>query len=393
MSSTQPAVVLPFGATFKPLLAESTLSDKDLIQTLQKRGVFAGPSKRNKKDIISILSSTLLSPREFSLMSEKQKKKDSKTNNSSIQAAWVNDRMSLITAMPDDLDEFINKVLDENDSFVIEGKQCNILNADKFEIDLVIKRLDWKKDALTNMNFHSCNITVERNGNSLLINSERSVLDTKSIVESLRKSIVEHLTKNGSIDSGKGISQVMVDSFVSNEYVFLYLISFLEQPFQHLTFERMLNVTAGISSENPLPDKLDWLQKDVSEFSMYGDDVKNTDLIKAGTSGALVFGEIEAEFSFSYANASGKCSIRYGFPRHFSGKKKQKNVEFEAKITKIKVQNNFEHDLEINKTSRTILIEFQKHKYDVLTDKSYLKASTDNLNKLVEKSQLDLFPI
>jgi hypothetical protein len=387
-----PAIILPFGAGFKPLLSEAALSESDLNTVLQNRGVFLGMKHKNKASCISHLASTLLSPQEFAALSDMQRTKDSKTRPSSIQTDWALDNISLLSAMPDDIDLFLKKFIDENDAFCIESHQYKIEGESKISMDFTIRRKDWKKDALTNTNYHSCNITIEKTDNFLEIKTERTVSETKTLVENLRKSILDYLTKSGSINKESGVRQIMSDSFNSNESAFSYLISFLDYPFQHLVFERMLNVSAGIDSEKSFPDNLDWIRRDVAEISMFGSNIKDTDLIKAGESGALLFGEIEAEFTFSYPSASGTCVIRYGFARHFSGKKKSKRVEFEAKITKLNIKNTLDEKPNSSSLSRSILIEFQGHKYSSIEQQGYIRVTPVAPTKVVEhKVQLSLF--
>lgn len=394
-NDNSPFVILPFGATFKPLLVEASLTDKDLNSLLQSRGIFVGPKRKTKADSISVLASSLLSPSEFSKLSEKQRGKETKSKYSTAQAEWIIQKTSLISAMPDDLEEFVRKLIDDNDEFCIQDCNCSVQSADEFSIEVIIKRRDWKKDALSNTNYHNCSVTIRREGDLLKIETERTVAESKRLVESLRKGIFEHLKKEGCLNNSTNLRRIMSDSFVSNEQVFVYLISFLEFGFQHLTYDRMLNVLAGIDSKKKFPENLDWVKRDIEEISMSGSNIKNTDLIKAGEAGALMFGEIEAEYSFSYVSASGKCVIRYGFPRHFSGKRKFKNVEFEAKVIKVVRETIFDTSTNDSSLERAILVEFQSQKY-ILHDRLIATAggaTVDTSRLQGGDSRLDLFEI
>ncbi len=120
----------------------------------------------------------------------------------------------------------------------------------------------------------------------------------------------------------------------------------------------------GINENGVFPLKFKWLKGKIHKIKLtafQGKNIEQTDIISLGKSGVLIFGEMEAEYQFNYADAKGICFIQFGFPKYYV---KQKRIEFETKISKIELEKKFSHISRI-KLKRDILKEFQREKHNI----------------------------
>jgi hypothetical protein len=105
-------LLLPFGETLRPLISSSSLEGIDLKELLQKRGIFV--QKSEKRNLIPILTSLLLSPREFDLLINKQDFKENRIKTSDARALWIEPQKTVVQAIPEDIEKFAKKLEDDS---------------------------------------------------------------------------------------------------------------------------------------------------------------------------------------------------------------------------------------------------------------------------------------
>ena len=178
--------LLPAGERLKPLLNASCISEFDLKALLAERGVYLGSS--DKRLSLSILTLSLLSPREFERLQELQHTKEDSLKTKVLRMHARTDT-SLALLLPCDLID-MNSLTNEYDSFEFDTDlSFNIENPNKMFLDYTIIRQDITKDWANNKSRYSGRIEIEKqlSSHTIVFSSEY----TSSETESVNKEIIE----------------------------------------------------------------------------------------------------------------------------------------------------------------------------------------------------------
>jgi hypothetical protein len=353
--------LLPFGETLRPLLLASSLSGSDLRFVLQRRGIYVKNGQR--ESTIPNLTSILLSPREFDILKNRQHFKENTVKVSDAKTTW-NSTKTVLEALPAECEPFVKKLVDENSPYQLTDCKLQVNSSNEVVFNCSIKRQDWTKDAFSSTSFHECKLIISKDNNSNIVTyrTETTIPETKDLMNKLQTSAQSYFKQQGAIAQESKIQKVLANYFVSNAVVFQFLYWFIEQSQNALCFERITDIDAGIDHKNgQFPDNFLWLKNNIDKMNLHGDRLQSTDIMKLGELGVLIFGEIEAEFKFSYQEAQGKCIIRYGFPDYYV---KKRYVEFEAKVISLTLFPAYAH-VSKERVNRYLIQEFQKNKHQV----------------------------
>lgn len=354
--------LLPYGENIRPLLAASTLSDTDLKFLLQKRGVYVKTPQRN--NTVPLIASTLLSPKEFEILKNRQQHKDSNIKRSTAQAEWTGEKITVADALSQNLEESIKTLILDDSPFKLANYNIQYVDHDTVIIEGEIERNDWTKNVFSITSHHQWKLTVHKLPDSNIIEyiAETTVPETKEFLNTLQKSVHKGLQTSKVVSPTKTIQKILATHFKANRYIFEFLYEFTKMKFDCLDFKRIVDVETGLDNRQPFPDNFNWLKGNIGELrltALQGKKLEKTDIVKAGNLGVLVFGEIDAEYSFKFKEANGTCVIEYGFPKFFS---KRSDVEFETKIQRIELGNDCAHVAK-ESVKRYLLAEFQKEKH------------------------------
>ena len=354
--------LLPYGEGIKPLLIASSLSEYDLKFLLQKRGVFIKSSQRNIT--VPHLASMLLSPNEFETLRNRQHQKESNIKRYTAQSEWLDQTITIADVLTDKLDTIVKDLTKEESPYSIRNYSINYISNNKILIAGEIERRDWTKDVFSSTTSHPWKFTIEKSNSGKIVEyiSETTVPETKQLTNLFQTRIHQQFQSAKTVDATKAIQRVLATHFKGNHFLFEFLFEFTKLRFTSLEFVRIVDIETGIDNKRNFPENFQWLKGNIGELKLtavQGRKLKETDIIKVGELGILVFGEIDAEFTFDYKDAKGTCIIRYGFPKFYD---KKNQVEFETKIQRINLSREFSH-ISKETVKRHLLGDFQKDKH------------------------------
>ncbi|MBL7814838.1 MAG: hypothetical protein JNL70_07505 [Saprospiraceae bacterium] len=382
--------LLPFGENIRPLITASGLSENDLRFLLQKRGVFVKNHQRN--NTVPLIASLLLSPKEFEILRNRQHKKESNIKRSTGRSEWNGKEEKLVDTISPQIETIVKNLVENNLSYSINKFNVTNEGHDKIIIEGEIKRNDWTKDVFSIETFHTWKLTIEKlpDNNMIEYVIESTVPETKELLSKLQNQVQKELQAKKVVAPTQKIQKVLATHFKKNQFIFEYLLAFTKRKFETLTFQRIVDIETGIDNKLNFPDNFKWLKNigEVKLTAMQGKKLEETDVIEIGKLGILIFGEIDAEFNFSSSEVAGSCVIQYGFPKFYD---KKNHIEFETKILKIDLKNEFAHISKEN-VKKKLLAEFQKEKHNIF-DEFKTADKADANDKDLDNNYLIAFPI
>ncbi|WDV47873.1 hypothetical protein PV797_09310 [Clostridiaceae bacterium M8S5] len=360
--------LLPYGSDLKPLLSTSFITDSELKKLLFNRGVFI--SNNQKNITIPLLTTTLLSPKEFDKLREMQSTKEENIKKRSQQMCWISDK-TLVEAMRD-MNIPLNKLdLPEFRSYepVFDLQFCAD-NANKLILNYEIERNDFTKSLLNYRTTHDGNITIQKidDGKKVKFDLEHTTTETDELNKSILKYIKDILHQGNHVDKKTKIEKVISGDF-SNKKRFEFLLSLTDDRNFNgfLQFKRISNIEIGPNQNEKLPDEIEWMtnQGEITNIIFKGKKVHESIYLKDEKYyEGMILQEIIATYNFDITGAKGSCIIIYGFPKYI--KSIEPTIEFEATVYKVYLDKAYQH---VNKknVSRKIL-----NKFDEVVMKKYI---------------------
>jgi hypothetical protein len=320
--------LLPCGEKIKPLLVKSCITDTDLKNLLAKRGVFIG--NNHKQNSVPLIAMSILSPKEFEELQEKQKiKEDSlkmRTSNVKCDA-----KLSLVEMLPNDLID-TNNVNAINDSLEFDSDlSFNINQKNEMAVEYKIKRDDLTKDWASSQSTFEGRVVVKKDeeSNKIEFVNEFTSEETKDINNEIIRSVRKHFILNHHINQNDDIEAITSNCF-TNEERFRFMLQLVNNsPSGMLQFEGIRNVEIGPIENVSLPTDVQWMAQKVKNMIINGNSLQDIDFIKDNRyHNCLILREIEAKYKFNYSGAKGSCIIEFGFPHYF--RKNTSSNEFQA---------------------------------------------------------------
>ncbi|HDX9528504.1 GapS4b family protein [Bacillus cereus] len=325
--------ILPYGEKLRPLILSSCLSKTDLKRTLAQRGIFISNSQ--PECTVPSLLTTLLSPREFENLKERQKSKEDNVKRHT-QSILLNEDIELSEAI-DEIDFDIHELFNEDyssyeiigvPSFTVENKNLN-----EISLTYQIERNDLTKNWIEHASIHEGNIIFQRQeDNNVKIIMEYTSAETKEVNEKVKQFLVREFKNQGFIGRDVFIEKITASKF-QNEKRNEFLMSLLrDKECNTLVFKEVTNVEIGPdASKTVLPQKIEWMKDYVNNLILKGKALHNMEFFKEEIyRNALIIEEIEAVYKFEYRNIKGECKITFGFPKLL--KNKGESIEFQFHI-------------------------------------------------------------
>ncbi|MGA8943530.1 MAG: hypothetical protein WB502_12585, partial [Thermoactinomyces sp.] len=305
--------ILPYGEMLRPLIVSSSLSKNDLKRTLARRGIFV--SNKQLDHTVPLLLTTLLSPREFEELREKQRTKEDNIKRKTQSIFW-NNRVTLLDAL-EDINFDIHSIVYEEDayyeilgdpSFRVEQK-----NPNEITLRYQIERRDLTKNWIQHISTHEGSIMFQKqdDGNVKII-MEHTSNETKDVNEKVKRYLIKSFKDKGHIRSEK-VEKITADKF-SNEKRNNFLISLLcNSDDDTLVFKEVTNVEIGPdSAKDSLPEEIEWMKNHVKNLILKGKSLHSMDFFKNEEwRNAIIIQEIEAVYEYKFRNLSGKCKINF----------------------------------------------------------------------------------
>jgi hypothetical protein len=320
--------LLPCGERIRPLLAKSCITDTDLKNLLSQRGVFIGNSQKQLS--IPLIATSILSPKEFETLQEKQKQKEDSIKFRTSNISCDNDK-PLVEMLPNDLidtsklDVYTDTLEFDTDlSFGISEKN-------EMVAEYKIRRNDVTKDWANTDSIYEGRIVIKKDDTTKKIEfiSEYTSSETQDINKEVLKCVKNHFQANNYIKTTDDLETITANDF-SNLERFKFMLSLTtDSPSGILEFETIKNVEIGPDKSKPIPTEADWMARDVKNMIINGDALQNLEFIqKDKYHDFLILREIEAKYKFNYAGGKGSCIIEFGFPHYF----RTRNISTEFQV-------------------------------------------------------------
>lgn len=347
--------LLPFGEKLKPLLNKACISESDMKSILSERGIFIGED--NKKNIIPLLTLSILSPREFENLQNLQKDKED-----SVKLRTS----SYSTSIAENLNEVIaTNILDEVD--MTEESQCysiatdmnlQIQDKNKLVLEYTLDREDITKDWASTESSHEGRVEIVREDNKLRFYNQYTSSETEDVNKKVIKFIADKLKFSGAINNIQELS-ITSDTF-NNKQRFNFMLDILkDSKSKKLKYKSLVNLEIGIDRTCKIGDSVKWIGDEVKNIIINSEDKQSLQNIEYIANeeyhSILKIRTIKALYTYDIDGAKGSCIIEYGFPSFF--RKYAKNNELEMVVNKLyKAKENKEQNE--RKSSLLILTEF-----------------------------------
>lgn len=309
------ASMLPFGATLRPLLNDSCLSDSDINNILKSRGVFVGDS--DKKNTIPLMLTMVLSPKEFEQLQEKQAtKEDSPKHRNSVVKGKSR---SVLTSIIDGFVVDVDKVEKMNPDVCINSPMIfGYVSENQIQLEYNIVRTDLTRDWVRPLSTHSGKIVVSKDTSSAEVKvcNEYTSKETDDINKKIIDDVVSYLREKGEVN--EKLKTICASDF-SNRERFNFMLS-LAQSSKDGTFEfiEIKDVEIGPDPENPPHNPNSVIQQNVKKIIINGNGLEsNAILTNDSDKDNLLLRSIEAKYNFNCNGARGSCILQYGFMHFF----------------------------------------------------------------------------
>lgn len=365
--------ILPFGNTLKPLIASSkVLTPSDLKNTLAQKGIFV--SSYNKEETLPLLLTSLLSPKEFEELKEKQKNKEAIPKRKSKNYVYTTDN-NLIKIVPK-----LNEI-EMADLKKWELENYEILDINKFNryennnnqlhMSYKIRRTDLTKDWFDQVSIHeaSLDICLNKDENSLMISSEHSAEETRELNALLIKKVASVLKEESFIEDEKGIG-IKFGDFTNSSRI-NFLLNFVDDSLDigdTFTFDEITNIEISLDSEveEKLPRDFKWMEDRVSNMKFEGKALHETDILKDNTyHPSLVISLLKINYKFKTRSNSGECIVEIEFPTKRGQPLPEPQSEFVFKFINIKCKDKIN-----SKSAKQMLY----RTFDIFKEECYKKT-------------------
>ena len=366
--------ILPFGNTLKPLVASSkALTPSDLKNALARKGIFVSSS--NKEETLPLLLTSLLSPKEFEELKEKQKVKEAIPKRKSKNYIYTTDD-DLIKIAPK-----LNKIkMDDLKKWELENYEIADINTfnryesnnNKLHMSYKIRRTDLTKDWFDQVSIHeaSIDISLNKKEKNLMISSEYSAEETRELNVLLIKKIASVLKEEAVIEDDKG-TEIKFGDFTNSSRI-NFLLNFVDDRLDiggTFTFDEITNIEISLDSEveKTLPEDFKWMEDRVSNMKFEGKALHETDILKDNKyHSSLVISLLKINYKFTTISNSGECIVEIEFPTKRGQTLPDPNSEFLFKFINIKCKNKIN-----TKSARQILY----RTFDIFKEECYKKTT------------------
>lgn len=363
--------ILPCGNELRDLLSRSIITDAEMNKLLKKKGVYL--SKPSKENLIPILSSILLSPKEFDFLKEKQKSNDDKEKHrsDSIECKTIIKNKTLITALPSSLN--LNKIAKPaHSNYDFHNANINISmihnNPNKVKFEYQVTKFENNKIWFENKNEFNGILIFERKNDDLEIKSSsyHTAKETQLINDLIKKYIINDLKSNNFIEMNKKEDKILMKNLSNEQIIKLFLSLTSGASIEGLEFEKSISIDIEIDEETSLPndEKIKWMENKVNKLKFDGSKIETIDLLTDSKYHQYLkcWGMI-TKYKLDSLHGQGTSEVKFAF-------NKSNNHEFEVNIEKTRL------------TSTGSTIKAAEHyileQLDVLKLKNYKKIIASN---------------
>lgn len=318
---------LPYGEYLRTLISRSVISEGELKSLLRKKGIYV--CNPIKEQTIPILSSLLLSPREFDDLKEHQKTREDKEKRmtSQIKAQSMPTMKNLKKILNTiDFNEVANSKF-SNYKFTTAKANFKALedgNDNKVVLTYEIERYERNKAWDEQVNFFKGAVVFDYNGQELNITSQSRF--TSKETQEINKSIIDHcitkLKKENVISLATKEEKILMKN-MTNPEVIQFLLAFTDNvSLTKMKFTDITSLDVEIDDSTDLPNNttLKWMEKKIKKLKLNGKKIDDTELITNSTNHPyLRCWGIVVEYEYSQVQAQGTATVKLEFNTSHGG--------------------------------------------------------------------------
>lgn len=311
--------ILPYGNELRDLLSRSQITTTEMNRLLRMKGVYVAEPK--KENLIPILSSILLSPREFDFLRDRQKSREDTTKRSSSPALKCSKEIS-VKGLVNVLGKIDLKAVGEKDfcNFVFINSTLSFaqVDADPNHVKATyrIVKTENNKIWFENKNEFTASISLKLSEKGLEITpiSDYTSSETELINNNIKRRIISNFKRDGLISHEVEEKKILMNE-MSNSEVIKFLISFTDSSaLPGIEFEEIISLDVEIDQNVPLPEssKIKWMEERVSRLKFDGTKIEDLELItKSDNHKYLKLWGMLCKFKLN--SQLGKATIKIGF--------------------------------------------------------------------------------
>jgi hypothetical protein len=361
--------VLPYGEQLKNLLWDSTISESDLRKVLRGRGVFA--SCHDKKEMIPLLTTSILSSKEFEALREMYVFKRETPKQRSSPLSIVGD-VNFSDLLPDEVNPQL--LIDEDFmSFSIVGIPSFEFIGDKNNgvlLQYEVEHVDPSKNWFHEKSRSKGEVRFEKiSGADYKIIKKHTSKETERVNNEIVKFVSKKLKESGKVAPDQRGNEILFNKFSHAERI-SYFVEILNYRSKVFVFQKITDIDIKPAEGVSLPDntELKWMEDRINKLRLHGKSLEDTFFIKEKKYHSyLLFPKLEAEYLYDTAEASVTCSVCL----NFSDYPKNNEAELEVIVT-VKGLTPKVDRANINRTRDQLLDEFDKIKMELFL--AYLAA-------------------
>lgn len=355
--------ILPYGEQLRSLLSNSIISPHELKQLLRDKGVFVcDPVKENT---IPILTSMLLSPKEFDILKETQKTKEDKEKRHSSRFKTA--KKITVQVLKDALKGIDLNAVDTKKikNYKFKTPKVNYeMNQDTNELTLnyEIERYQRNKSWDEQTNFFKASVILDCNGNELEIVA-KNIATSKETIE-INQAIINHtkskLIEKNIISKTTKEEKILMND-MTNKEILQFLLSFTDNKnLVDIEFIDIISIDIEIDETITLPStsQIKWMESKISKLKLDGKKIEDIEILTNDTHHEyLKCWGIVAEYKYNNLKAKGTSQLELKFNTSNKG-------EFFIQIGKSKFDKKIYTQKTIDKMILTDIdrIKHSKHK-------------------------------
>ncbi|WP_418185442.1 hypothetical protein ACNSOS_00065 [Aliarcobacter vitoriensis] len=316
--------ILPYGNELRDLLSRSVISKTEMNNLLKEKGVYI--SEPSKENILPILSSILLSPKEFDRLKENQTtREDGEKRRSSPPLKLTNEvkGKTLIEILPEllNLNDIAKKQF-ANYDFHNASMSFEMIdnNPNKVQANYKITKHETNKIWFQSRNEYKGGLILELVEDKIELKStmKDTSSDTKSINNSIKKAIIKDFKNKKFVDESTVEKKILISDF-SNQERIDFILAFTTTGSIEVSFQNISNIDIELDGKEILPNdnKIKWMESRVKNLRFDGKKIEEIELItEIKNRKYLICWGIVAEYNFDYKGNEGSCKIDLSFQKN-----------------------------------------------------------------------------
>ncbi len=332
---------LPYGSELTDFLTQNYITEANVAQLLQKKGVYYGI--RDKKFTVPVAASMLLTPEEFEFLKQKRNTKEDSLKRRSSTLGWTSTK-SLSEEIPANIN--VRDIVDTrfkgyeivgNPRFVVSDKNKVLM---KFDIDRIDNTKGWCN---SRRRFNGVIELEVRNGDvEISIVKQNTSTETEEVCDKVVSYVKKELREKGCLTQDQ--LSIIFSSFNNEERISFFWDLTGEIPESFMKFEGITDIDVKPDGQKIIPTEIpiEWMANKISKLHVSGDKLHDTFFITDPECHPyLIIWRMEARYSFDDHIAKGSCRLNFEFSGY--GRTGRPTSEFTVSVSQLSLDKAFKH--------------------------------------------------